>query len=66
MVLHHVSNGDEERLYPPGFPRILAFPPRRGAMINVVSQDEDPPAGARLINSDKSDNSAMLTELNVA
>jgi hypothetical protein len=45
MVLHHVSNGDEERLYPLGFPRISAFPPRRGAMINVVSQDEDPPAG---------------------
>jgi hypothetical protein len=45
MVLHHVSNGDEERLYPPGFPQILAFPPRHGAMINVVSQDEDPPAG---------------------
>jgi hypothetical protein len=45
MVLHHVSNGDEERLYPPGFPRIPAFPPRRGAMINVVSQDVDPPTG---------------------
>jgi hypothetical protein len=45
MVLHHVSSGDEERLYPLGFPRILAFPPRRGAMVNVVSQDEDPPAG---------------------
>jgi hypothetical protein len=44
MVLHHVSNGDEERLYPLGFPRILAFPPRHGTMINVVSQDEDPPA----------------------
>jgi hypothetical protein len=44
MVLHHVSNGDEERLYPLGFPRILAFPLRHGAMINVVSQDEDPPA----------------------
>jgi hypothetical protein len=44
MVLHHVSNGDKERLYLPGFPRILAFPPRRGAMINMVSQDEDPPA----------------------
>jgi hypothetical protein len=34
-------------------------------MINVVSQDEDPPAGGRLINNDKSDKSAMLTELNV-
>jgi hypothetical protein len=34
MVLHHVSNGDEERLYPP----------RRGTMINMVSQDENPPA----------------------
>jgi hypothetical protein len=45
MVLHHVSNGDKERLYPPGFPQIPAFPPMRGAMINVVSQDEDPPAG---------------------
>jgi hypothetical protein len=45
MVLHHVSNSDEERLYPLGFPRILAFPPKRGAMINVVSQDEDPPTG---------------------
>jgi hypothetical protein len=44
MVLHHVSNGDEERLYPLGFPQILAFPPRRGVMINMVSQDEDPPA----------------------
>jgi hypothetical protein len=31
MVLHHVSSGDEERLHPPGFPRILAFPPRHGA-----------------------------------
>jgi hypothetical protein len=45
MVLHHVSSSDEEMLHPPGFPRILAFPPRRGTMINVVSQDEDPPAG---------------------
>jgi hypothetical protein len=45
MVLHHVSSGDEEMLHPPGFPRISAFPPRHGAMINVVSQDEDPPAG---------------------
>jgi hypothetical protein len=45
MVLHHVSSNDEEMLHPLGFPRILAFPPRRGAMINVVSQDEDPPAG---------------------
>jgi hypothetical protein len=45
MVLHHVNNGDEERLYPLGFPQIPAFPPRHGAMINVVSQDEDPPAG---------------------
>jgi hypothetical protein len=45
MVLHHVSSGDEEMLHPPGFPRITAFLPRRGAMINVVSQDEDPPAG---------------------
>jgi hypothetical protein len=35
-------------------------------MINMASQDEDPPAGARPINSDESDNSAMLTELNVA
>jgi hypothetical protein len=47
MVLHHVSSGDEEMLHPPGFPRILAFPPRRGAMINMVSQDEDPPAGGK-------------------
>jgi hypothetical protein len=45
MVLHHVSSSDKEMLLPPGFPRILAFPARRGAMINVVSQDEDPPAG---------------------
>jgi hypothetical protein len=45
MVLHHVSSSDEEMLHPPGFPRISAFPPRCGAMINVVSQDEDPPAG---------------------
>jgi hypothetical protein len=37
MVLHHVSSGDEEMLHPSGFPRILSFPPRRGAMINVVS-----------------------------
>jgi hypothetical protein len=44
MVLHHVSSGDKEMLHPLGFPRIPAFPPRRGAMINVVSQDEDPPA----------------------
>jgi hypothetical protein len=44
MVLHHVSSSDEEMLHPPGFPRIPAFPPRRGAMINVVSQDDDPPA----------------------
>jgi hypothetical protein len=43
MVLHHVSSSYEEMLHPPGFPRISAFPPRRGAMINVVSQDEDPP-----------------------
>jgi hypothetical protein len=47
MVLHHVSSGDEEMLHPPGFPQIPAFPPRRGAMINVVSQDEDPPAGGK-------------------
>jgi hypothetical protein len=33
MVLHHVSNGDEERLYPTGFPQILAFPPRRDQSI---------------------------------
>jgi hypothetical protein len=66
MVLHHVSSSDEEMLHPPGFPRIPDFPPRHGAMINVVSQDEDPPAGARPINSDESENSAMLTELNVA
>jgi hypothetical protein len=45
MVLHHVSSSDEETLHPSGFPRILAFPPKRGTMINVVSQDEDPPAG---------------------
>jgi hypothetical protein len=45
MVLDHVSSSDEEMLHPPGFPRILTFPPRCGAMINVVSQDEDPPAG---------------------
>jgi hypothetical protein len=45
MVLHHVSSGDEEMLHPLGFPRIPAFPPRHGAMINVVSQDEDPPGG---------------------
>jgi hypothetical protein len=45
MVLHHVSSGDEEMLHPPGFSRISSFPPRRGAMINVVSQDEDVPAG---------------------
>jgi hypothetical protein len=45
MVLHHVINGDDERLYPLGFPQIPAFPLRHGAMINVVSQDEDPPAG---------------------
>jgi hypothetical protein len=45
MVLHHVSNGDEERLYPPSFPQIPAFPLRHGAMINMVSQDEDPPTG---------------------
>jgi hypothetical protein len=44
MVLHHVSSSDEEMLHPPGFPRNPAFPPRHGAMINVVSQDEDPPA----------------------
>jgi hypothetical protein len=44
LVLHHVSSSDEEMLHPPGFPRIPAFPPRRGAMINVVRQDEDPPA----------------------
>jgi hypothetical protein len=44
MVLHHVSSSDEGMLHPPGFPRILAFPPRHGAMINMVSQDEDPPA----------------------
>jgi hypothetical protein len=44
MVLHHVSSGDEEMLHPLGFPRIPAFPLRRGTMINVVSQDEDPPA----------------------
>jgi hypothetical protein len=44
MVLDHVSSGDEEMLHPSGFPRISAFPPRRGAMINVVSQDADPPA----------------------
>jgi hypothetical protein len=48
MVLHHVSNGDEERLYPPSFPQIPAFPPRRGTMINMVSQDEDPPAGGEI------------------
>jgi hypothetical protein len=41
MILHHESNGDEERLHP----QIPTFPPRHGAMINVVSQDEDPPAG---------------------
>jgi hypothetical protein len=45
MVLHHVSSSDEEMLHPSGFPRIPAFPPRRGAVINVVSQDEDPHAG---------------------
>jgi hypothetical protein len=45
MVLHHVSNSDEEMLYPLGFPQIPAFPPRSGTMINVVSQDEDPPVG---------------------
>jgi hypothetical protein len=45
MVLHHVNSSDEGMLHPPGFPQIPAFPPRRGAMINVVSQDEDPPAG---------------------
>jgi hypothetical protein len=45
MVLHHVSSSDEEMLHPLGFPRIPTFPPRRGAMINVVSQDEDLPAG---------------------
>jgi hypothetical protein len=48
MILHHVSNGDEERLHPPDFPQIPIFPPRRGAMINVVSQDEDPPAGGEI------------------
>jgi hypothetical protein len=45
MVLHHVSSGYEEMPHPLGFPRIPAFPPRRGVMINIVSQDEDPPAG---------------------
>jgi hypothetical protein len=44
MVLHHMSSSDEEMLHHLGFPQILAFPPRCGAMINVVSQDEDPPA----------------------
>jgi hypothetical protein len=39
MILHHESNGDEERLHP----QIPTFPPRHGVMINVVSQDEDPP-----------------------
>jgi hypothetical protein len=43
MVLHHVSSDDEEMLHPLGFPQIPAFPPRCGAMINVVCQDEDPP-----------------------
>jgi hypothetical protein len=47
MVLHHVTNGDEERLYPLGFPQIPAFPLRRDAMINMVSQDEDPPTGGK-------------------
>jgi hypothetical protein len=45
MVLHHVSSSDEGMLHPLGFPRILAFPPRHGAMINMVSQDEYPPTG---------------------
>jgi hypothetical protein len=38
----------------------------RGAMINVVIQDEDPPAWGETDQQRQSDNSAMLTKLNVA
>ena len=30
---------------PPGFPRFPSFPPRRGDLINVVSNDEPPAVG---------------------
>ena len=31
--------------HPPGFPRFPSFPPRRGDLINVVSNDEPPVVG---------------------
>ena len=46
---HHDNEGVEYDLdildHAPGFPRFLSFPPRRGDLINVVSNDEPPAVG---------------------
>ena len=46
---HHDNEGVEYDLdipdHAPGFPRFPSFPPRRGDLINVVSNDEPPTVG---------------------
>ena len=46
---HHDNEGVEYDLdipdHAPGFPRFPSFPPRRGDLINVVSNDEPPAVG---------------------
>jgi len=46
---HHDDEGIEYNLdildHAPGFPRFPSFPPRRGDLINVVSNDEPPAVG---------------------
>jgi len=46
---HHGDEGVEYDLdipdHAPGFPQFLSFPPRRGGLINVVSNDEPPAVG---------------------
>ena len=46
---HHDNEGVEYDLdildHSPGFPRFPSFPPRRGDLINVVSNDEPPTVG---------------------
>jgi len=46
---HHGDEGVEYDLdipdHAPGFPQFPSFPPRRGGLINVVSNDEPPAVG---------------------